>query len=330
MKTVLVTGASGFVAKHIVRELLEQGYTVRASTRSEKRQAEIDRLFPDALIDHVRLDLTSDNGWADALVGVDVLMHTASPFPGEPPKDPEELIGPAVDGTLRALKAARSAGVERVILTSSVAAVFKDPNAAAAPTINESNWTDAKGENVSAYEASKTLAERAAWDFVAQHPEMKLTVVNPGAVLGPAMDASYGTSLEYVERFLAGTDPMVPNVQLSIVDVRDVARIHVAAVANDQSINERYIAAAGMASMPDLAKALAQAFPDRKISTRTAPDWFIRLMARFVPMLKMIAASLGRQSAVDGSKAASTFGFTYIPPTEAVLASAHYLAENGK
>ena len=328
VNTVLVTGASGFIAKHIIRELLEQDHTVRASTRSAKRQAEIDRIFPDTGIDHVRLDLMSDDGWAEALVGVDVLMHTASPFPDEPPKDPNELIRPAVDGTLRALDAAQSAGVERAILTSSVAAIYKDPSASPTQTIDESNWTDPEGENVSAYETSKTLAERAAWNFVAEHAEMKLTVVNPGAVLGPALDTNYGTSLGYVDRFLAGTDPMVPNVRFSIVDVRDVARIHVGAIDNEQAIGERYIAAAGMAAMPDLAKTLAREFPDRKISTRTAPDWLVRLMARFIPMMKMVAANLGRQNDVDGSKASTAFGFSYISATDAAMASAHSIVDN--
>ena len=330
IKSVLVTGASGFIAKHIVKDLLEHGFSVRASTRSEKRRTEIDVLFPEAEIDHVSLDLTSDEGWAEALAGVDVLMHTASPFPAEQPDDPNDLIRPAVDGTLRALNAAQVAGVNRVVLTSSVAAVYKDPNATSTSNIDESNWTDPDGENVSAYEASKTLAERAAWDFVAEHPEMKLTVVNPGAVLGPALDMNYGTSLEYVERFLAGTDPMVPNIQLSVVDVRDVARIHVAAIDNEQAIGERYIAAAGMASMPDMAHLLAKEFPEHKISTRTAPDWMVRLMARFVPMLRLVAQNLGRENTVDGSKASTAFGFEYVSPPEAVLASARHLVDNGK
>lgn len=330
MKTVLVTGASGFIAKHIVKELLDQGYEVRASTRSDKRRAEIDALFPDAAIEHVTLDLNSDDGWAEALAGVDVLMHTASPFPREQPEDRDELIRPAVDGTRRALDAARAAGVNRVVLTSSVAAVLHDPATPPAGTIDESNWTDPDGDHVTAYEASKTLAERAAWDFAATHPEMELTVINPAAVMGPALDANYGTSLEYMERFLAGTDPMVPQVRLSVVDVRDVARMHVAAIDNRASIGERYIAAGGMTSMPEVAQALAREYPDRKIATRTAPNWLVRLMARFVPQLKLVVNSLGRRNQVDGSKAATTFGVEYLSPIEASLASAHSLVGFGK
>ncbi len=330
MKKVLVTGASGFIAKHIVKDLLEAGHQVRASVRSDKRQAEIAALFPEAgsNLEFVRLDLTADEGWSDALAGVDVLMHTASPFPGEQPDDPQELIRPAVDGTMRALKAAKAAGVERVILTSSVAAVYKDPSASSTASLDEHNWTDPNASNVTAYEASKTLAERAAWDFVADNPEMKLTTVNPGGVLGPALDANYGTSLELLERVLDGTDPMVPNLTFSFVDVRDVAKIHVAAMDRPESIGERYIAVAGMMSMPEAAKMLAAEFPDRKIATRVAPDWLIKFMARFMPVLKSLADSLGRTSTVDGSKAAKEFGFDYIPVRQATLDAARFIDTN--
>lgn len=330
MSTVLVTGASGFIAKHIVRELIEHGHTVRAGVRSDKRRAEIEALFPDAGIEFARLDLTSDDGWADALNGIDVLMHTASPFPGSQPKDRDELVRPAVDGTLRALSAARDAGTERVILTSSVAAMYKDPTLSPTDPIDESNWTDPDSPRASAYDASKTLAERAAWDFVEANPQMKLTVVNPTAVLGPAMDTNYGTSLQYAERFMAGKDPVIPNVTFGIVDVRDVAKIHVAAMAREASIGERYAMSAGSMSMPAMAEALAREFPDHKITTRRAPDWLIRVMARFVPMLRMVADSLGRANEVDGSKATRDFDFTYITPIDSVLASGHFLDDNGK
>jgi dihydroflavonol-4-reductase len=330
MSTVLVTGASGYIAKHIVRELLEKGHAVRASTRSGKRRAEIDALFPDAEIDHVSLDLTSDDGWTEALDGVDVLMHTASPLPSDQPKDPQELIRPAVDGTKRALRAAHGAGVHRVILTSSVAAVFKGANLANGATLNESDWTDPNSPRATAYDTSKTLAERAAWEFVAEHGEMKLTTINPGGVFGPAMDMNYGALLGYVERFLDGGVPMVANLTFSIVDVRDVARMHVAAMDQPESSGERFIASAGDVSMVELARLLAEEYPDRKISTRKAPDFLIRSIATFVPMLRAVVQNLGMHNPIDGTKASTTFGFTYITPQEAVLESARYLVTNGK
>ncbi|MBT5581009.1 MAG: aldehyde reductase [Acidimicrobiaceae bacterium] len=330
MSTVLVTGASGYIAKHIVRELVEQGHAVRASTRSEKRRAEIGALFPDAEIDYVSLDLTSDEGWTEALDGVDVLMHTASPLPSDQPKDPQELIRPAVDGTKRALRAAHRAGVHRVILTSSVAAVFKGANLTNGTTLNESDWTDPNSPRATAYDKSKTLAERAAWEFVAEHGEMKLTTINPGGVFGPAMDMNYGALLGYVERFLDGGVPMVANLTFSIVDVRDVARMHVAAMDQPESSGERFIASAGDVSMVELARLLAEAYPDRKISTRKAPDFLIRGIATFVPMLRAVVQNLGMHNPIDGTKASTTFGFTYITPQEAVLESARYLVTNGK
>lgn len=251
MPTVLVTGASGFIAKHIVGELITQGHRVRASVRSDRRKAEIEALFPEAGIDYVSLDLTSDAGWADALHGVDALIHTASPFPGAQPKDPSQVIRPAVDGTLRALRAAQAAGVTRVVLTSTVGAIYKPAGAGALGRVKtRADWTDPDGSKTTPYEASKTLAERAAWDFVTQHPEMQLTTINPGMVLGPAMDAHYGTSLNLVERILNRQFPMYPQMQMPVVDVRDVARVHVAALKHDTSIGQRFPLNAGALTVP--------------------------------------------------------------------------------
>lgn len=329
MTKVLVTGASGFIAKHIVRELLEQGHEVRASIRSDRRRDELVALFPDAELEFATLDLTKDDGWDDALAGVDVLMHTASPFPAEEPKDPQELIRPAVDGTRRALHAAQAAGVVRVILTSSCAAIYKDSAKPPMDRSTEANWTDPDADDVSAYEASKTLAERAAWKFVDEHPEMQLTTICPGGVFGPPMDDEYGTSLEYVERFLEAKDPMYPNINLPAVDVRDVARMHVAALDNDDTIGERFAANAGAITMVEAASILAEAYPDRKIKTRQAPDWLIKVMGRFVPMMRTVVGNLGRNSDVDASKAERVMGFTYIPTADALRASATALVAGG-
>jgi dihydroflavonol-4-reductase len=170
MTIVLVTGASGFIAKHIVRELLESNYTVRASVRSRKGRDQLKTLFPDAGLSFVTLDLLQDEGWREALEGVDVMMHTTSPFPATTPKDPEELIRPAVDGTLRALRAAQASGVGRVILTSSCAAIYKDAAKSKMGESTRENWTDPSSPDTSAYESSKTLAEQAAWDFAVRYP----------------------------------------------------------------------------------------------------------------------------------------------------------------
>ena len=324
MTTVLVTGASGFIAKHIVRELLEHDYTVKATVRSDSGRAQLVALFPDAAIDFVRLDLLKDDGWDDAMTGVDVLMHTASPFPEGEPKDAQELIRPAVEGTLRALRAAQKAGVERVVLTSSCAAIYKDASKPPMQRSTRDNWTDPEGQATSAYEASKTLAEKAAWDFVAEHPEMKLTTINPGAVFGVPMDQHYGTSLAYVERLLKGTDPAYPNMSMPVVDVRDVARMHVAALEHDTA-GQRFPANAGALSMVEMAQALKAAYPDRKIATRQAPDLVVKVMALFVPLMRAVSSNLGRNMDVDGTDGPRELGFTYTPSRDALLASAEFL-----
>lgn len=327
MSKVLVTGASGFIAKHIVRELLEKGHAVRGTVRSAKRQAEVEALFPDAGLEFAMLDLTSDDGWDDALDGVDVLMHTASPFPQEEPRDPQELIRPAVDGTMRAMTAAHKAGVRRVILTSSCAAIYKDSAKPPMKQSTEANWTDPDASFVSAYEASKTLAERAAWDY-AEANDMQLTTINPGGVFGPAMDANYGTSLELVERFLDAADPMYPAINLPAVDVRDVAYMHVHALGNDDTIGERFAANAGAIDMLDAAKLLSTHYPNNGIKTRQAPNFLLRLLGRFDKTVRQVVGNLDRNSDVDGSKAERVMGFSYIPTEDALLASAEYVTAN--
>ncbi len=327
MTKVLVTGASGFIAKHIVRQLLEEGYQVRGSVRSDKRQSELAALFPDADLEFVKLDLTSDEGWDVALDGVDVLMHTASPFPGGEPDDPMELIGPAVEGTKRALNAAHAAGVRRVILTSSCVAIYKDPAKPPMEQSTEENWTDPDAPGVGAYEASKTLAERAAWELADQHG-LRLTTINPGAVYGPAMDPNYGTSLQLVEQILDGEFPAYPNINLPAVDVRDVAHMHVAAIDNDAAVGERFAANSGAIYLLDAAAVLAKAYPDKKLKLRKAPDFMIKVAGRFDKRMAQVVGGLGRNADVDGSKAEKVFDFTYIPTEEALLASAAYVTAN--
>jgi dihydroflavonol-4-reductase len=330
MTTVLVTGASGFIAKHIIRELLENDYTVKASVRSPQGRHQLEVLFPDAQLGFVTLDLLKDEGWAEAFEGVDVLMHTASPFPQATPKDPEELIRPAVDGTLRALKAAHSAGVRRVVLTSSCAAIYKDENKPKMAISTRDNWTDPSGPDTAAYEASKTLAERAAWDFVALHPEMKLTTINPGGVFGPPMDDHFSTSLFYIEEFLSGRVPAVPHMNAPGVDVRDVARMHVRAIDNEATVGLRFPAVAGAHYLVDITRALKLAHPDRRIPTRELPSWLIRFMSQFIPVLRAARNDLGRNMAVVGTDAPEVMGFEYIPFHESVRASAQFLVERGK
>ncbi|MEM9840971.1 MAG: aldehyde reductase [Pseudomonadota bacterium] len=322
MTKVFVTGASGFIAKHILRELLEKGYEVRASVRSETRKAEIEQLFPDAGIEFAFLDLGKDEGWTEALAGCDVLMHTASPFPLGEPKDPQELIRPAVDGTLRAMRAAKAAGITRVILTSSCAAIYKDASKPWDASSTEENWTSVDDPSVGAYEASKTLAEKAAWDFVSENPEIALTTINPGGVFGPSMDARYGSSLEIVEQLMTGRLPVAPPMQLPLVDVRDVAMMHVAAIEIEETKGERFAGASNTLRFVELGRLLKNWDSSLKAPTREMPNWLVRIMGRFMPDIKPIMASLGRNLAVSGSKAERVFGFKFISAEDSLIASA--------
>jgi dihydroflavonol-4-reductase len=322
MTKVFLTGASGFIAKHILRELFEKGYDVRASVRSEKRKEELQALFPDATFEFAMLDLSSDDGWAEALEGCDVLMHTASPFPLSEPKDPQDLIRPAVDGTLRAMKAAEAAGIKRVILTSSCAAIYKQADKPKATPSDETNWTTPDDPSVGAYEASKTLAEKAAWDFVAEHPDMALTTINPGAVFGPPMDGRFGASLELVEQLMTGKIPMAPPTDMVTVDVRDVARMHVAAIELEATKGERFAAVASAPRFVEMGAMLKEWDPTLKAPKREAPMWLMRLMAPFSADVKGIVLNAGRTLAVSGAKAERVFGFTFIPVKDALIASA--------
>lgn len=322
MTKVFVTGASGFIAKHILRELLEKGYEVRASIRSDNRKKELQSLFPDAALEFATLDLTKDEGWKEALKGCDVLMHTASPFPLTEPKDPQELIRPAVDGTLRAMRAAKEAGIQRVLLTSSCAAIYKQAGKSKMSPSDESNWTSPDDPSVGAYEASKTLAEKAAWDFVADHPEIALTTINPGAVFGPPMDARYGSSLELVEQLMTGKVPMAPPMDMVAVDVRDVARMHVAAIDLEATKGERFAAASGTYRFIELANMLKAWDANLRTPGREAPVWLIRFMGMFSKDVKAVLANVGRTLAVSGTKSEKIFGFKFIPVKDAVIASA--------
>lgn len=322
MTKVFVTGASGFIAKHILRELLERGYEVRASVRSDARKVELEQLFPEAQMEFAFLDLNKDDGWTDAMVGCDVLIHTASPFPLGEPKDPNELIRPAVDGTLRAMNAVKAAGIKRVILTSSCAAIYKDASKPKKAPSNEENWTSIDDPSVGAYEASKTLAEKAAWDFASENPEIALTTINPGGVFGPSMDARYGSSLEIVEQLMTGKIPMAPPMDLMLVDVRDVAMMHVAAIDMEETKGERYAGSSNTLRFVDLGRILKDWDPGLKAPTREMPEWLVRILGRFVPDLKPLLASLGRNLAVSGDKAERVFGFKFIPAEDALIASA--------
>ena len=334
---VLVTGVSGFIGKRIALDLLREGHAVRGSVRRPEREEEVraalrPHLDDPSMLDRlefVRLDLTSDDGWADALLGMEALVHVASPFPISSPRNPEKLIRPAVDGTLRAMNAAWQAGVHRVVLTSSVAAVMnKDvPNGY---TLDEDDWSQEGHPACDAYALSKTLAERAAWDFCDEHPEMRLTVICPGLVFGKPLDRRYGTSLELIDRFMKGKMLAVPNFGMPIVDLADVSALHVEALKRPATAGKRYIAAAGFAMMPKLAGWLKEAYPDRRIPTRKAPSWAVRAVGRFDPTARAIVPILGRRLKISNERARVDMDHQFVSMRDATLAAAEFLASKAK
>ncbi len=339
MARVLVTGASGFIAKHVILQLLQGGHTVIGSVRSPKRQDEVRAAVASGLegddwqnrLLFVTLDLGSDDGWTTALQGVEVLMHTASPFPLAQPENEDDLIRPAVDGTLRALKAAKANGINRVILTSSAVAVMTGDLPAGKASFDEGDWSDLTHATMNPYGKSKTLAERAAWDYVAKDaPEINLTTINPVLVLGPPLDDKFGTSVSIIERVLAAKDPALPRFGLPIVDVRDVATMHVKALEMpEQTGGQRFLATNGFLWFVDVAKTLKEAYPTRKIVTRQAPNWLIKVLALFDKEIRTVVPQLGIAPVVSNAKARQIMGIDFISPKDAVLASAEVVLKTG-
>ncbi|WP_084864049.1 NAD-dependent epimerase/dehydratase family protein [Salibaculum halophilum] len=336
-RTVFLTGITGFIAKHVALKLLEAGHTVVGSTRSLDRAGELKGALRPHLTDPqvvenrlrlVALDLTQDAGWAEALSGADVLVHTASPFPMTQPKEEAALIRPAVDGARRALRGAQAAGIDRVVLTSSAVAVMNTELASGKPAYDEADWTDTAHPGVTAYEKSKTLAEQAAWDFVNDDaPGIALTVINPVLVLGAPLDLNYGTSVQVVERILKAQDPMLPRIGFPIVNVTDVAEMHLRAVDWPETAGKRYIAAEEFLWFRDIAEAIKAEYPGRKVVTREAPDLVVRALAVFDPAIRTVLPSLGKRRDVSAARARDEMGIAFTPAAESVRRSARFLVE---
>lgn len=340
MTTVLLTGASGYIGKHIALQLLNQGYEVRASVRNLSKSSEVIEAVTPHLLDKsniesrltfVELDLEKDFGWDAALKGIDVLMHTASPFPIASPKDENDLIRPAVDGTLRALKAAKKNGVKRIILTSSNAAVYGVDLPADKAAYDETHWTDVTHPiGRVAYTKSKTLAEKEAWEFIKnQAPEIALTTINPVLVLGAPLDNNFGSSISVVERIMQGKDPMLPDLRFGIVDVRDVALMHVKAIKTEAATGERILASSETYSFVDIAKLIKSIYPKSKAKTALAPTLLIKLLSYFDGEIKSVLPLLGKPMITSNEKARKILGIKFIPVEVTIRESADYLVKNG-
>jgi nucleoside-diphosphate-sugar epimerase len=313
---VLVTGASGFIAQQVIAELRAHGYTVRGTARRPV----------DGLDDVVRADLAADEGWAEAVEGCDYVLHVASPFPVGVPKSDDELVRPAVDGTLRVLRAADDAGVKRVVLTSSIAAVVSGYHDAAVRS--EADWSQV--DRSSAYAKSKTLAERAAWDF-ARESGLELVAVNPGMVLGPLAGPGVSTSVDVVRRLLVRDLPASPKIGFSLVDVRDVAVAHRLAMESPIAPGNRYILAGGLLWMREIAAVLAQEFNPRgyRVPTGAMPTPLLRLVALFDPSVRQALDFIGRQELVTADKARGELGWSMRPIRDTIVDTAHSLIDMG-
>lgn len=337
MQTVLLTGITGYIAKHIAVYLLNAGYPVRGTLRDLGRAEEVtaalrphltDPADLDKRISFVALDLTRDDGWDAAMDGVDVLMHTASPFPTVQPADENDLIRPAVDGALRAVKAAHAAGVTRVVMTSSTAAISGSPLPPGDTSYDETNWTDPDAPGITAYTKSKTLAERAVWDYVAnQVPEIALTMINPGFVVGAPLDRHFGTSVDLIKRVLRARDPMLPQFGFATVDVLDVAEMHVIVIDRPETHGQRIMTVDRFLWFKDIAQTLKTAFPKRRIVTRVAPNGIVRFLALFQPALRTITGGLGKFEKLDNSRAMATLGRGMRQTPKSVVTTAQYLID---
>ncbi|MCU0305096.1 MAG: NAD-dependent epimerase/dehydratase family protein [Thermoanaerobaculales bacterium] len=333
---VLVTGASGFIAKHVIAELLSSGFEVRGSLRTMDRADEVRAAAAKAGADpaglsFVEADLGDDRGWAEAAAGCRFVQHLASPFPMEQPRDREALVPVTREGALRVLKAALDAGAERVVLTSSMVAMMYRGGQPAELRVGEGSWSDPEWPPATAYIVSKTRAERAAWDLAAERGATdRLVTVNPGVVLGPVLDTAGGTSVGVVRLLLEGAYPAVPPVAWPVVDVRDVAALHVAAMTAEVG-GRRLIAAGGTMSMAEIGRELRDAFPERarKVPVRTLPAPVVRLLAFFDRSLRSVTPNLGFRPVADTAYVAERTGVTFRPPTEAVRATARSLIELG-
>jgi nucleoside-diphosphate-sugar epimerase len=337
MSRILVTGGSGFVGGHCIVQLLAQGHDVRTTVRSLKRESEVRESVrrggvPDERLSFAEADLEKDSGWNEAVSGCEYVLHVASPFPPKAPKHEDELIVPAREGALRVLKASRDAGVKRVVLTSSFAAVGYGLKAQSVP-FDETNWTNPESPEVSAYVKSKTLAERAAWDFMSREGgALTLSVVNPVGIVGPLLSPDFATSILLVQRMLDGSMPAVPPMKFGIVDVRDVTSLHLLAMTHPKAAGERFLTVSGnFMSLLEVARALKAGLgaAAARVPSRELPVWLARVLATFNSEMRPLKSELGRERNATSEKAERLLGWTPRPAAEGIVATARSLIELG-
>ncbi|MFG2304167.1 SDR family oxidoreductase [Actinacidiphila glaucinigra] len=330
---VLVTGGSGFVGSHSIERLLREGHRVRVTVRGAKqeaqtlaglRQAGVDRAD---LLEFAVADLSADEGWAQAMDGVTHVLHHASPFPVTPPETEDEVVLPARDGALRVIAAARNAGIPRVVMTSSYAAVgyTKTPD----DHYTEGNWTDPETPGLPAYHKSKVLAEAAAWDYVRAHGDIELVVINPTGIFGPQLVDRPSGSIGLVKAMLHGNMPVVPVMHFGVVDVRDVVDLHLRAMLHPKAGGERFIANKGSSSLFGLAEILRERFPAfaDKLPAKELTIEEVREAAKSEPALREAAVLEGRVPVISNDKARSVLGWEPREITDTITATADALID---
>jgi dihydroflavonol-4-reductase len=333
---VLVTGGTGFLGGHCIVGLLRRGYQVRTTVRDLIRASELRATIASAVgeaanLDIVEADLGSDRGWREAVSGSRYVLHAASPFPAAQPRNADELIAPARDGTLRILRACLDAKAERVVLTSSSAAMSY-PDGGTPDPVTEQYWTNPDHSSATPYVKSKVLAERAAWDFVGSNQcKSLLTVVAPSAILGPVLNKDFSYSVQVVSRLLSGSAPVIPRLGFPFVDVRDVAELHLQAMTSEVAAGERYLGSGEFHWLEDVASILRRSLGSaaKHVPRRRAPDFVVRLIAMVDPGLRAVAHELGRKRIVSSEKAENTFAWSPRSFEETVLDCANSLIRVG-
>lgn len=336
---VLVTGGSGFLGSHCIIQCLDAGYRVRTTIRSLKREDEVRAMLKIGQATNLQnlsfteADLTKDEGWNEAVQDCKYVLHVASPFPPAEPKSEDELIVPAREGTLRVLRAARDANVTRVVVTSSMAAVTEGHKSSPERPFDETFWSDINAPGIGAYPKSKLLAEQAAWDFVKEEGgQMELSVINPCLIVGPVLAPDTSSSIEAISRLMNGAVPGCPNLNWGLVDVRDVASMHLLAMTCPEASGERFICMAppGM-SMKEISLALREGLGDkaRRCPTWSVPDFVVKAMALFDPSVALIVPMLGDRTFANVDKAKRVLGWTPRSAVDAVVATGESLYNLG-
>ncbi|KAF2768661.1 NAD-dependent epimerase/dehydratase [Teratosphaeria nubilosa] len=340
---VLVTGGSGFQGGHCIIAALQHGYRVRTTVRSLKKADDVRRSLESGgatkeqtrEVEFVAADLLKDDGWQEACEGATYVLHVASPFPPLVPKDESELIVPAREGTLRALRAAKASGtVRRVVITSSYAAVGYGHPYPEKTKFTEEDWTilDNPAAHVPAYPKSKTLAEQAAWQFVKDEGGIELATVNPVGIYGPILSKNYSTSVELVVRCMNGQMPAVPDLTFGVVDARDVADLHIRAMVDPKAAGQRFLATASdFLSVQEIALTLRERLGDkaRRVPTRIAPNLLLKVMAFFDPTVAMVVPDLGKKTTCSNEKAMTVLGWQPRSAADSLVATAESLEKFG-